>query len=91
MVVRCCVAEQLGGDVDGQSAGDGFGGEDPPEVVRGVAQRLPGGVAAARRGRPRIEQVLHGVQADRPRARCHRLRRWNRCGSGGPVRRSCGS
>jgi hypothetical protein len=29
------VAEQFRGDVDGQAAVDGFGGEDPAEVVRG--------------------------------------------------------
>ncbi len=36
------MAEQAGGDVDRKPAGDGVGGEDSAEVVREVAQRLPG-------------------------------------------------
>jgi hypothetical protein len=39
------VAEDSRGDVDGQAAGDGFGGEPSAEVVRGVAQGLASGVA----------------------------------------------
>lgn len=33
------MAKYLGGDVDRQSAVDGLGGEDSPEIVRGESQR----------------------------------------------------
>jgi hypothetical protein len=34
------MAEQTSGDMDGQSAGDGLGREDPSEVVRREVQGL---------------------------------------------------
>ena len=42
VVVMVGVSEQPGGDVDGQAAAGGFGGEHPAEVVRGEPQRFPG-------------------------------------------------
>ena len=39
--VETLVAEKLGGDVDRQTEGDGFGGEDPPEVMRREPGRCP--------------------------------------------------
>ncbi len=42
---QVAVTEQLRGDVHGQPAGDGLGGEDAPEVVRCIADRLTVGAA----------------------------------------------
>ena len=42
--VEVCVTQQPGRDVERQTAGDGLGDEHPPEVVRGVAERLAGGI-----------------------------------------------
>src|SRR6266545_2636303 len=64
--VEVLVAEDLGGDMDRQPAGNGLGGEDPAEVVRGVAQGLP--VRAAQPGPldRQVEQALHNGRTNDP-------------------------
>jgi hypothetical protein len=52
------VSEDAGGDVDGQAAGDGLGGEHPSEVVRCVGQRLACLFAQAGGFQRSIEPVL---------------------------------
>src|SRR4051794_10826845 len=42
--VEALMAEELGGDVNGQTGGDGFGGEDATKVVRGESDESPVGV-----------------------------------------------
>lgn len=87
--VEAAVPEQAGGDVDGKPAGDGVGGEHPPEIVGGVLQRAP--AASRRPARVRVAAsvvLIVDVPITMILAPC---RRWNKCGSGGPVTRSCGS
>ena len=58
------VPEELGGDVDGQPGGDGFGGEHAPEVVRGEAHRLPVGGGQPAGGERAVEEELDAVFGD---------------------------
>ena len=58
------VAEQAGCDVNGEATGDGFGGEHPAEVVRGVVQGLAGCVTQPGSGECIAEHPVHGCVAD---------------------------
>lgn len=58
------VAEQPGDDVDGESAGDRLGGEDPSEVVWGVVEGLTSRVLQPGAGQRLPEQLVHGALAD---------------------------
>lgn len=62
--VEARVPEQLGGDVDRETAGDGVGGEHSAEVVRCVAQRRAGAVGDAGAVDSGLQQPVDAVQAD---------------------------
>ena len=55
--VQVEVAKQSGGDMDREAAVDGFGGEDPAEIMRGESQRRPVDVGDACPHGQRVEQV----------------------------------
>src|SRR5207237_881211 len=58
------VAEELGGDVDGQSGGDSLGGEDAPEVVGREPQRASVGADGAGQGDGSVEQGLDAQRGE---------------------------
>jgi hypothetical protein len=58
------MAEQPGGDVDGQAAGDRLGGEYAADVVRRIVQRLPGPVGEPGPLQGGADQILDGAGAD---------------------------
>jgi hypothetical protein len=86
--VEVQVAQQRGGDVQRQAAGDHLGGEQPPEIVRREPDRPPGLGQTGVRGELVQQPPYDGVGDDLlagadPAA--------NRCGNGSPWIRSCGS
>ena len=60
------VAEELRGDVHRKAGGDGFGGEDPPEVMWGIAQRVTVGADELGALDGELEQAMGGTRADHP-------------------------
>ena len=61
------VAEELGGDVDGEPRGHRLGGEDAPEVMRGEPQGAPVGArhpGQSGQDRRAIEELLDPVVTD---------------------------
>jgi hypothetical protein len=74
--VEVQVAQELGGDVDGQAAVDRLGGEQPPEVVGNQAQRLAVDVVELGSGDRPGDGVAGALVADDDRGAVGL--RWNR-------------